>query len=156
LHTNNAISAASRLLDMGIEPFLLSSVLEGVLAQRLGRRVCKYCKAQVPVAEEVTHRLTPKERAMFAGNMCVRGRGCDKCGNQGMRGRLGFYELVLMTPSLRQSIARRENAMEMAKHTLPSFVTMRRDGIIKAAEGITTIEEVLRATQDADEGVNAE
>ena len=153
LHTNNAISAASRLLDMGIEPFLLSSVLEGVLAQRLGRRVCKFCKTSASISEEVAHRLSPKERLMFTHNLCVKGRGCDKCNGQGMRGRLGFYELVLMTPNLRQSIARRENAMEMAKHTLPSFVTMRRDGIIKAAEGITTIEEVLRATQDADEGV---
>jgi type II secretory ATPase GspE/PulE/Tfp pilus assembly ATPase PilB-like protein len=151
LHTNNAISAPGRLMDMGVEPFLLSSVLEGVLAQRLGRRVCGACAGSAPIPEEVAHRLSPMELGMFEGRRCTRGAGCEKCAGQGMRGRVGFYETILTTPPLRMSIARRESALEMARHVQAGFVTMRRDGIIKAAKGATTIEEVLRATQDADE-----
>jgi type II secretory ATPase GspE/PulE/Tfp pilus assembly ATPase PilB-like protein len=158
LHTNNAITAPGRLLDMGVEPFLLSSVLEGVIAQRLGRRVCQACKRPVELKEEVSHRLAPVERAMFTKNgaghlMGWMGAGCDRCNNNGMRGRAGFYEIILTTPSLRQAVASGASAMEMARHVQPGFVTMRRDGVIKAAAGLTTVEEVLRATQDADESV---
>ncbi len=160
LHTNNAVTAPGRMLDMGVEPFLLSSVLEGVIAQRLGRRVCQVCKTPTALAEEVTHRLAGVERAMFktdASGMLLgwRGKGCEKCGGSGMRGRAGFYEVILTTPGLRQAIASGANAMEMAKHVQPEFVTMRRDGVMKAAMGQTTVEEVLRATQDAEESVPA-
>ncbi len=158
LHTNNAITAPGRLLDMGVEPFLLSSVLEGVIAQRLGRRVCQSCRQQVELTEEVAHRLAPVERAMFKINarghyLGWRGAGCDKCNNAGMRGRQGFYEVILTTPALRQAVAAGASAMEMARHVQPGFITMRRDGVMKAASGMTTVEEVLRATQDADEAV---
>jgi len=151
LHTNNAVSAVGRLLDMGVEPFLLSSVLEGVIAQRLGRRVCAECRAPMPVPEELRHRLAEGELAMFERGMCYRGAGCEKCNGIGMRGRLGFFEVVLTTPAMRQGISRRQSAQDLAKTVLGGFVTMRRDGIMKAAQGITTIEEVLRATQDAEE-----
>ncbi len=150
LHTNNAITAPGRMMDMGVEPFLLSSVLEGILAQRLGRRVCSACRQQVPIDEAVKHRLSRSETETFKG-MCWVGRGCEKCNNQGMRGRLGFYEVVLTTPGLRQCMAKHASAIEMARHMQPGFITMRRDGVIKAATGQTSIEEVLRATQDAEE-----
>ena len=153
LHTNNAVSAAGRLLDMGVEPFLLSSVLEGVLAQRLGRRVCQACKAPMPLPEELMHRLASVEIGFFEGGRCFRGSGCEKCNGTGMRGRLGFYEVILTNTPMRQAIAKRLGAVETAQ-TLPSnFVTMRRDGMLKAGLGMTTVEEVLRATQDADESV---
>jgi len=151
LHTNNAVSAPGRLMDMGVEPFLLSSVLEGVLAQRLGRRCCPACVGPARVPEEVLHRLAPPERAMFPGGECRRGLGCDECGGRGMRGRVGFFELIVTTPQLRQAIAERQGAVAMNKCLPPGFVTMRRDGVLKAAAGRTTIEEVLRATQDAEE-----
>ena len=153
LHTNNAITAPGRLMDMGVEPFLLSSVLEGILAQRLGRRVCSACKERVAIPEAVKHRLSRTEAAMFqqAGGMCWMGRGCDKCNNQGMRGRLGFYEVLLTTPGMRHCMARRASALDMAKHVQPGFITMRRDGVKKAVAGMTSIEEVLRATQDAED-----
>jgi len=162
LHTNNAITAPGRLMDMGVEPFLLSSVLEGILAQRLGRRVCGACKQPAPIAEAVKHRLSRMELAMFTqkyggqsggqnGGQCWVGRGCDKCNNQGMRGRLGFYEVLLTTPGMRQTMARRASAIEMAKQVQPGFITMRRDGVMKAVSGETSIEEVLRATQDAED-----
>jgi len=154
LHTNNAISAAGRLMDMGVEPFLLASVLEGILAQRLGRRVCQYCKVPEPLPEELRHRLSPKESAMFSGGMGWRGAGCEKCGGRGMKGRIGYFELVLTTPALRAGLSQRQGMQELAKHVQPGFMTMRRDGIIKASQGFSTVDEVLRATQDADEGAD--
>ncbi|MFO0831981.1 MAG: GspE/PulE family protein [Phycisphaerales bacterium] len=158
LHTNNAITAPGRLLDMGVEPFLLSSVLEGVIAQRLGRRLCQACRQPVSLSEELSHRLAVPERAMFradarGGLVGWKGAGCDRCNGAGMKGRLGFYEVILTTPGLRQTIAAGASAMEMARHVQPGFITMRRDGVMKAAAGMTTVEEVLRATQDSDESV---
>ena len=152
LHTNNAVSAVGRLLDMGIEPFLLSSVLEGVIAQRLGRRLCQHCKHPVPLTEELLHRLSEPEQAMFRGRMGWRSAGCEKCDGAGYRGRTGYYEIFLATAPVRRAISERANAQDLAKLLGPGFVTMRRDGVMKAAEGLTTVEEVLRATQDADEG----
>ena len=151
LHTNNAVSAVGRLLDMGVEPFLLASVLEGILAQRLGRRMCPLCRVRTPLPEEVRHRLAPAEAALFPGGEGWTGTGCEKCGGAGMRGRVGFYELVLTTPAMRQGITERRGAMDLMRMVQPGFMTMRRDGVIKAAEGLTTVEEVLKATQDAEE-----
>lgn len=151
LHTNNAVSAVGRLLDMGIEPFLLSSVLEGVLAQRLGRRTCQLCLRETVIPDALMHRLSESERQRFVGGRCRMGAGCDECNNTGMRGRLGFYEVVVTTGPLREAIAKRASSQEMMRLAGSSFITMRKDGIQKAAEGQTTIEEVLRATQDADE-----
>jgi type II secretory ATPase GspE/PulE/Tfp pilus assembly ATPase PilB-like protein len=151
LHTNNAISAVGRLLDMGIEPFLLASVLEGIQAQRLGRRICQVCKVPMPLPEEVKHRLAPAELAMFKNGMCWRGAGCDKCDNSGYRGRIGFFEVIITSATMRQAISERVSASELNRITAPLYTTMRRDGVMKAATGWTTVEEVLRATQDADE-----
>jgi type II secretory ATPase GspE/PulE/Tfp pilus assembly ATPase PilB-like protein len=154
LHTNNAAGAAGRLMDMGVEPFLLSSVLEGVLAQRLGRRVCAACVQRVPLEESAVRRLGAHERQMFVGEggyVGVRGKGCERCSNSGMRGRLGFYELLLTNPAMRQAIARRGTMMDMVQTAEKGFVTMRKDGLMKAAEGMTTLDEVFRATQDAEE-----
>ena len=153
LHTNNAISAVGRLLDMGIEPFLLASTLEGIQAQRLGRRVCQVCKVPMPLPEEVKHRLAPAELAMFKNGMCWRGAGCDKCDNTGYRGRTGFFEVIVTNSAMRQAISERVSASELHRITAPLYTTMRRDGVMKAAAGFTTVEEVLRATQDADEAV---
>ncbi len=150
LHTNNAVSAVGRLLDMRVEPFLLASVLEGVLAQRLGRRICASCRVGAPLPEEVKHRLAEVELAMFDRARCWHGAGCDKCGGSGYRGRIGFFEVVLTSPAIRRAISERVSAQDLAR-AANGFVTMRRDGIIKASQGLTTVEEVLRATQDADE-----
>ena len=150
LHTNNAVSAVGRLLDMGIEPFLLSSVLEGILAQRLGRRICRHCRVPDPIPEAVRHRLSPPEFARFEGAKAWKGAGCEKCSGNGMRGRVGFYEIVLTNGPMRQAMTRRATSMELLKLVGPEFQSMRRDGIAKAVEGLTTIEQVLMATQDAD------
>jgi type II secretory ATPase GspE/PulE/Tfp pilus assembly ATPase PilB-like protein len=150
LHTNNAVSAVGRLLDMRVEPFLLSSVLEGVLAQRLGRRICDACRITAPLPEEVRHRLAEVELAMFERGRCWRGGGCDKCRGSGYRGRIGFFEVVLTCPAIRRAISDRVSAQDLSR-AANGFVTMRRDGIVKASQGLTTVEEVLRATQDAEE-----
>ncbi len=149
LHTNDAISSIGRLIDMGVEPYLAASVLEGVLAQRLGRRICEHCAQRVPMPEDISHRLTPAELALFDGQVS-RGTGCKKCNESGLQGRLGFFELVTITPPLRRAIAEGRSIEELAALTRDSM-TMREDGLQKAAQGLTTVEEVMRATQDTDD-----
>ncbi len=151
LHTNNAVSAVGRLLDMGVEPFLMASVLEGVLAQRLGRRICIHCKHEQPIDDALMHRLSASERELFAGDMSSSGRGCDKCRDSGFHGRVGFFELLTINGALREAITRGVGIGELTRLATESHVSMRRDGLIKASEGQTTLEQVLRATQDAEE-----
>ncbi len=151
LHTNNAVSAVGRLLDMGVEPFLMASVLEGVLAQRLGRRICSHCKREEPIDEALLHRLSASEREFFAGNVSASGRGCEKCRDSGYHGRLGFFELLTINAALRDAVTRGVGIGELTRLASASHISMRRDGLIKASEGQTTIDQVLRATQDAEE-----
>ena len=149
IHTNDAVSSIGRLIDMGVEPYLVASVLEGALAQRLGRRICEDCKEQVPLSEDLSHRLTADERELFSAGMWV-GTGCKKCNNSGFKGRVGFFELVAVNPALRSAVSENKTSIELA-NTLPSsHQTMREDAVSKAVNGITTIGEVLRATQDID------
>ncbi|MSR40323.1 MAG: type II/IV secretion system protein [Phycisphaerales bacterium] len=150
LHTNDAISSIGRMVDMGAEPYLVASVIEGLIAQRLGRRNCTHCSERKPISEETDHRLSADERARFAGVQTV-GRGCDKCSNSGFRGRLGFYEIVKVTGALRNAISQNRPVHELRKLFDGDFINMREDGMRKALEGISTIEEVLRATQDVDD-----
>ena len=150
LHTNDAISSVGRMIDMGAEPYLAASVLEGLLAQRLGRRICDECKTTKPMDEDLMHRLTPDEAAQFNGQTSY-GAGCEKCGQSGFRGRLGFYELIKVNNALRAGIAENIPVMQLRKLMGEDFMTMREDGINKAVAGMSTPEEVLRATQDVDE-----
>lgn len=151
LHTNDAVSAIGRLIDMEVEPFLLASVIEGIIAQRLGRRICEFCREETVLTEAVMHRLAPAERALFPAGRCFRGRGCEKCEGSGHRGRIGYYEMIIVSPALRNAISQRMTAQELLRIMGAEHVTMRRDGLIKAAEGLTTVDEVLRATQDTEE-----
>jgi type IV pilus assembly protein PilB len=149
LHTNDAASAISRLIDMEIEPFLLASVLEGVLAQRLGRKLCPGCRTKAPIAEVLSHRLMEAERALFPGNLAFVGQGCDACEGAGTRGRVGYYELLMVTPAMRASLSNgRTSTADIVATAEAGYVTMRRDGLNKASQGRTSVEEVLRATQD--------
>jgi type II secretory ATPase GspE/PulE/Tfp pilus assembly ATPase PilB-like protein len=150
LHTNDAISSIGRLIDMGAEPYLVASVIEGCLAQRLGRRVCPHCRVQEPMAEDVEHRLTTDELAMFNGQVW-RGPGCDKCNGSGYYGRIGFFELITINASLRRAISENRAVADLLPLVSKSYKPMRREGVEKAAEGLTTIEEVMRATQDVEE-----
>ena len=150
LHTNDAISSIGRLVDMGVEPYLCASVLEGAMAQRLGRRICRHCREQVPMPEDVSHRLSAQELVLFDG-MVWRGAGCSKCNDSGYLGRIGFFELVRINPALRRAISENRSSVELPPLADETFLTMRAEGIRKAAEGHTTIEEVLRATQETED-----
>ena len=151
LHTNDAASAPGRLMDMDVEPFLLASVLEGVIAQRLGRRLCQHCRVKAPLSEAARHRLAPSEHALFPSGEGYHGAGCEKCDNAGTRGRVGYYEVLEINPPMRAAITQRLSAPEVLKAANLNHCTMRRDGLIKASEGFTTVDEVMRATQDVEE-----
>jgi len=150
LHTNDSISSVGRLVDMGAEPFLIASVLEGMLAQRLGRRLCKECVTRIPMTEEMAARITPEERLLFKDGAAV-GKGCEKCNGSGFRGRMGFYELARINARLREGISKNRTTLELREMVDQDFQSMRDDGMHKAAAGLTTIDEVLRATQDIDD-----
>ncbi len=152
LHTNDAAAAVGRLLDMDVEPFLLSSVLEGVLAQRLGRRVCEHCRVWEAMPQTLMNRLAPDERAMFKDGNQARGLGCEKCDDTGHRGRIGFFEVLTVNTAMRAAIGQRMSAQALVKSAGPTHVTMRHDGIEKASRGLTLVDDVLRVTQDAEEG----
>lgn len=152
LHTNDAISSIGRLVDMDAEPFLVASVLEGLLAQRLGRRICQHCREQIPLEEDMAQRLRTDERELFGGR-AWRGAGCEKCNNTGYLGRLGYFELLRINPAMRAAITSSASQSELREAAGDDFSLMRQDGILRAVEGETTIEEVLRATQDSDEMV---
>ena len=134
---------------MGVEPYLVASVLEGALAQRLGRRICEDCKERVPLSEDLSHRLTAEELPLFNEGMWI-GNGCQKCNNSGFKGRVGFFELVVVNPALRAAISENRTSTELPNSLPDSHITMRQDAIAKAGQGVTTISEVLRATQDSD------
>lgn len=148
LHTNDAASAVGRMLDMGIEPFLLASVLEAVIAQRLGRRLSsKFAFVHRPTDSELL-RLTPEEQRLFEH---ATGEPIDSHDASGavFKGRIGFYEVLTVTRSMRAAIGDRVNAQQLLETAAPTHITMRRDGLLKAAQGMTTVGEVLRATQDS-------
>ena len=146
LHTNDAPGAVTRLQDLGCEPYLVSSVLSGVLAQRLVRRICQTCRAPAPPdpAELLAIGVTDA-----AGAELLRGKGCDECRGTGYRGRVGIYELFRITDESRSLIVRRAPAGEIRHHAVAQgMATLRDDAWAKACAGLTTVEEILRVTQE--------
>jgi type II secretion system protein E len=150
LHTNDAVSSIGRLIDMGVEAYLVASVLEGILAQRLGRRICPDCRQEHAMPEDTASRLTAAEQSLFNGKVW-RGAGCDECNGSGYRGRIGYFELLVINSALRKAVSENRPVSEIAALAPESYRPMRQDGLEKAALGMSTIEEVLRATQDADD-----
>jgi general secretion pathway protein E len=146
LHTNDAPGAVTRLQDMGCEPYLVSSVLSGVLAQRLVRRICQACRAP-------DH---PDPASLLAlgvtnatGLELFRGKGCDDCRGTGYRGRTGIYELFRITEKARSLVVRKAPTGEIRRHAVAQgMVTLREDAWAKACAGLTTVEEILRVTQE--------
>jgi len=147
LHTNDAPGAVTRLVDMGVEPYLLASSMEGVLAQRLVRTICPHCRAPHRPDEQVLQRIGHRP-GNGAGGAFFHGTGCRSCRQTGYIGRTGIFELLRLTPAVRQAITRRASAGEIAAIAPADHQPMREDGYRKAADGITTLEEVLRVTQD--------
>ncbi len=150
LHTNDAASAIGRLIDMGIEPFLVSSSVNLVLAQRLVRRVCNGCKTPITLPEEVLRELQIDPVA-FKDFEFRTGGGCVDCNNTGYRGRQGVYEVMALSPVLREMILDRASANEIKKVAISEgMLTLRRDGIEKLKRGITSAEEILKETASDD------
>lgn len=145
LHTNSAIGAITRLRDMGVEPFLLSSSLIGVLAQRLVRVLCKHCKEAVTADEmECAMMDVPVEQ----NPIIYRPKGCEHCKNLGFQGRMGIYEIVYVDETLRRMIHDDQSEQTMEKHVRQSHPAMRHNGFGRVLLGQTTIEEVLRVTRE--------
>jgi general secretion pathway protein E/type IV pilus assembly protein PilB len=144
LHTNDSSSASTRLLDMGVEPFLISSSVDGVLAQRLVRSICKNCKE----AYEPDPAGLPRDLVLEPGQPLYRGRGCRECRHIGYRGRLGIFELLMMDEELREMVVQRASAGRIQQLALKhGLKLLREDGWLKVRAGLTTPEEVLRATK---------
>jgi general secretion pathway protein E/type IV pilus assembly protein PilB len=146
LHTNDAPSAVTRLLDIGVKPFLVASSLRGIMAQRLVRCICENCREE--------HQPTPREvkllgpvAAQMSGVQLYRGRGCNRCSLTGYSGRKGIFEIFVVTDEVRKMIYERVTASDLRIRAREMGMrTLREDGLRKAAAGITTIDEVLRIT----------
>ncbi len=146
LHTNDAPSTINRLLNMGIEPFLVASAVNLISAQRLGRRVCSECKEpeKQPIEALITSGV-PEDQAK--GLTVYKGRGCQTCNDTGYKGRVGFYQVMPMFEELREMVLSGANTAEIKEESIRLGVkTMRQAALTKMIEGVTTLEEVLRTT----------
>jgi type IV pilus assembly protein PilB len=146
LHTNDAPATINRLLNMGIEPFLVASAVNLITAQRLARRICSECKVveEIPVQALIDAGVPPEEAPEY---VCFRGAGCPKCNNSGYRGRVGFYQVLPMLEEIRELILNGANTAEIKRESMRLGIrTMRQSGLTKLQEGITSFEEVLRVT----------
>jgi type IV pilus assembly protein PilB len=144
LHTNDAAGALTRMIDMNVEPFLISSSVIAILAQRLVRRICGRCRTSYTPAAEVLARLE-----IAVGTKFTRGAGCPSCSMRGFRGRVGIYELLLVSAATRRMVMDKRSSEEIKASALTEGMkTLRDDAVAKAHAGLTTPEEVLRVTPD--------
>ncbi len=146
LHTNDAPSTINRLLNMGVEPFLVASAVNLITAQRLARRVCQDCRVveEVPVQALIGAGVTKAEAPDY---VCYRGQGCPKCNNTGYKGRVGFYQVMPMLEEIRELVLNGANTAEIKRESMRLGIkTMRQSGLTKLKEGVTSFEEVLRVT----------
>jgi type IV pilus assembly protein PilB len=145
LHTNDAPSAPVRLIDMGVEPFLVSSSLLGVLAQRLVRRICPECKESYELPPEAVP--ADPNLSCLAGKTLHRGAGCQECDHTGYRGRVGIYEMMPVAGEIKDAIIKRKSGEELRDIALQNgYRTMRQEGVQLILQGTTTVEELLRVT----------
>src|SRR3954447_23261145 len=146
LHTNDAPGAITRLIDMGVEPFLISSTLEAVLGQRLLRSICSHCRAPYPPNDSLLAELGIARRDLGEKQFFY-GKGCDSCNNTGYKGRKGIYELLRITDPIRELINERAPTVTIKQKAIElGLITLRQDGLRSIFAGDTTIEEVLRYT----------
>ncbi|MGB9080569.1 MAG: type IV-A pilus assembly ATPase PilB [Desulfuromonadaceae bacterium] len=150
LHTNDAPATINRLLNMGIEPFLVASAVNLITAQRLARRVCGECKQpeEIPVQALIDSGVSPDEAPSY---VCMRGKGCPACNNTGYKGRVGFYQVMPMREEIKELILNGANTAEIKRESMRIGIkTMRQSGLTKLKEGVTSFEEVLRVTVSDD------
>lgn len=151
LHTNDAPSAITRLVDMGVEPYLLSSCIIGVLAQRLVRRICPDCKTPYTPSERELQSLGLKKEDLIENHL-YHGTGCQSCYGSGYKGRHGLYEMMTINNSLKKQIVKSPDAVELRRIAIESnMVSLLTHGSILVKEGVTTVAEVLRATRGVEE-----
>lgn len=155
LHTNDAAGAIPRFLDMGIEPFLVNSSLNAIIAQRLVRVLCENCKEEVEmdqanlnIVKEELEKL-PKDEPQPEKIVFYQSKGCNNCSNSGYKGRMGIFEVLNCTDEIKLLIAKKAAATEINNKAIAEgMVTMRQDGILKAIQGVTTLDEVWRVTRE--------
>ena len=147
LHTNDASGAFPRLLEMDLEPFLVSTAIKGVLAQRLVRRICKYCKEPLDIPQELRDELHLTPDMQF-----YHGKGCPKCDGSGYKGRCGIYEFLVPNETIRNLILKRASGDDIKRVAIQetNLITLRMDGIQKALDGLTTLEQALSASTKDD------
>jgi len=161
LHTNTAAGAIARLIDMGIEPFLLSSSLRIVVAQRLVRRICEKCKEELEIPQSIKNRIIEELKKMPPGELkkyevdiskeikFYHGKGCDACNKTGLRGRVAIYEAIPVNDGIKLIITEKNGNEELVNKERESMgaLTIKQDGILKIIKGLTTIEEIERVTE---------
>lgn len=143
LHTNDSAGSYPRLLEMGLEPFLVATVIKGILAQRLVRRICKHCKEPVDISPELREELHLTPDMQF-----YHGRGCEHCDGTGYKGRCGIYEFLVPNEAVRNAVVKRASGEVIKQIAMKEcgMITLRMDGMQKALDGLTTIEQVLAAS----------
>jgi type IV pilus assembly protein PilB len=150
LHTNDTASTITRMIDMGLEPFNVASALNLVSAQRLGRRICTNCKVEAQYEEEYL-RAAKVDLGWASSTTFYKGEGCDQCGGSGYKGRSGFYEVMIITSSLRKAIMNEMSSDELRELAVSEgMLTLRDDGLKKVERGTTTLDEVVKETTVAD------
>jgi type IV pilus assembly protein PilB len=167
LHTNSASAALPRLLDIGVEPYLIASTINAVLAQRLVRGICKDCQVALKLDDAAIESLgkqfhmekllpvltreglAPAKTKSIKDLKFYKGQGCDKCNHSGYRGRLGLHEILEVTPTVAQMIMEHKSSQEIQDQGEKEGMTlMWEDGFIKAVKGITTIDEIVRVSKE--------
>jgi type IV pilus assembly protein PilB len=152
LHTNDCPATVDRLINMGVEPFLLTSSINLILAQRLVRKICDKCKEPTEIKAEVLSTLGVDAAYISAGFPAFLGRGCNNCGGTGYRGRLAVYEVMVMHEALKEMILKAVSAMELKREAVKlGMSTLRMSALQKVRDGLTTVEETIRVT-DTDKG----
>jgi type IV pilus assembly protein PilB len=147
LHTNDAPASVTRLINIGVEPYLISSAVNAILAQRLVRKICPHCKEEYKPSDEMKEFLTLQG---FTSEVMYQGKGCDRCRKTGHTGRLGIYELLVMDDSLRDMVTANPDVNQLRKLCRErGLVTLREDGFQKVMKGLTTVDEILRVTESA-------
>ncbi|SFF92544.1 Type II/IV secretion system protein [Desulfotomaculum arcticum] len=155
LHTNDAPGAITRLLDMGVEPFRVSSSILGVVAQRLVRVICPHCKEAYQLDPGAPERqflcLEPNDEITL-----YRGKGCEKCGNIGYRGRMAIHEVLIVDTELRNEIVKNVSTGELRQKSLAGgMISLKQDGIEKAKQGLTTIKEIMRVAYTQESNIQS-
>jgi type IV pilus assembly protein PilB len=147
LHTNDAPSSVTRLINMGVEPYHISAAVNAILAQRLVRKICMNCREAIKPEADMQEFLSMQG---FGVEMIYRGKGCDRCRQTGYSGRLGIYELLVMDDALRDMVTRNPDVNQLRRLCRErGLVSLREDGFQKVMKGLTTVEEILRVTENS-------